>query len=99
VLGFLRKHGPPAEVSRARYRLGLVLFVLPLVLAWLHPYLGHHLPGFAENRVAFNLLGDVLFIVSFFVLGGDFWDKVRALFVYSAKAAFPPAQPTIAQRL
>jgi hypothetical protein len=30
--------------------------------------------------------GDVLLISSLFVLGGDFWDKVRALFVYDAKA-------------
>ena len=28
-------------------------------------------------------------IMSLFVLGGDFWDKLRALFVRQAKAVFP----------
>jgi hypothetical protein len=26
---------------------------------------------------------------SLFVLGGDFWDKVRALFIYDARAVLP----------
>jgi len=42
---FLKKYGPPEQVSRGRYRVGLGMFTLPLVLAWLAPYLGHHLPG------------------------------------------------------
>jgi len=29
-----------------------------------------------------------MLILSFFVLGGDFWDKVRALFLHDAKAQF-----------
>jgi hypothetical protein len=28
-------------------------------------------------------------LISLFVLGGDFWDKLRALFVHSARAVFP----------
>jgi hypothetical protein len=30
-----------------------------------------------------------MFISSFFVLGGDFWDKVRALFSHEAKVQIP----------
>jgi hypothetical protein len=30
-----------------------------------------------------------LFVLSFFVLGGEFWDKIRSLFIYRAKAQFP----------
>ena len=33
--------------------------------------------------------GDVVFFSSLFVLGGDFWDKLRALFVHGARAVFP----------
>ena len=29
VFSFLKKHGPPDRVSPARYRIGLVMFVLP----------------------------------------------------------------------
>jgi hypothetical protein len=32
-----------------------------------------------------SLIGDVIFVASLFVLGGDFWDKIRALFVYRAR--------------
>jgi len=35
-----------------------------------------------------NICLDALFICSVFVLGGDFWDKLRALFVYKAKVKF-----------
>jgi hypothetical protein len=28
-------------------------------------------------------------LISLFVLGGDFWDKLRALFVHGARAVFP----------
>jgi len=27
-----------------------------------------------------------MFVASLFVLGGDFWDKIRALFLHSARA-------------
>jgi hypothetical protein len=30
-------------------------------------------------------LGDLMFVGSFFVLGGNFWDKVHALFVRKAR--------------
>ena len=33
--------------------------------------------------------GDLLLLVSLFVLGGDFWDKLRSLFIHSARAQIP----------
>jgi hypothetical protein len=40
-------------------------------------------------RISVNVAADMLFVVSLFVLGGEFWDKLRALFVYDARAEFP----------
>jgi hypothetical protein len=40
-------------------------------------------------RVWANLGLDVITLASLFVLGGDFWDKVRALFLHDARAVFP----------
>jgi hypothetical protein len=34
------------------------------------------------------IASDVMFLASLFVPGGDFWDKLRALFIYKAKARF-----------
>jgi hypothetical protein len=85
IFGFLRRHGPPADVSRTRYRAGLVLFVLPLLVAWLGPYFAHFIPGYENQRLMWQLGFDLMFVTSFVVLGGDFWDKVRALFVHGTK--------------
>jgi hypothetical protein len=64
------------------------MFVLPLLAGWLHPYLAERLPAIFDRGSAIHVAGDLLFISSFFVLGGDFWDKVRALFIYRATAQF-----------
>lgn len=85
----LRQYGPPNEVSRGRYIVGLVMFSLPLVFGWAAPYFGERIPGFVENPFAFYICLDLLFFSSLFVLGGDFWDKLRALFVHGARAVFP----------
>jgi hypothetical protein len=89
IFGFLKKHGPPDTVSKTRYRIGLILFVIPIIAGWLIPYFSHLVPSYEENRMPINIIGDLLFVTSLLVLGGDFWDKLRSLFVYGAKAIFP----------
>ena len=85
VFGFIKKHGPPEQVSRMRYRIGLIMFALPLLLGWSGPYLLHHIPGYETHRLLVGIVGDLLLISSLFVLGGEFWDKVRALFIKDAR--------------
>ena len=34
-------------------------------------------------------VGVTIFVAGFFVLGGEFWDKLRGLFVHGARAVFP----------
>jgi len=86
---FLKKHGPPERVNLGRYRIGLVMFTLPLLLGWLGPYVRHHLPGFESHAMLWHVGGDLVFFASLIVLGGEFWDKLRALFVHGAWAVFP----------
>ncbi len=83
---FLRSYGPAQTVSRTRHNLGLVLFVGPLILAFLGPYLGDHLPTYETHPLWWHLAGDVTFFSSLLVLGGDFWDKLRSLFDHEARA-------------
>ncbi len=85
VLALLKRYGPPREVSPARYRVGLVLFGATLLVGWVEPYVSKLLPVLTRFDLAVAVTGDVLLIVSLFVLGGDFWAKVRALFVHSDK--------------
>ena len=89
VFGFLKQYGPPAEVSRTRYTIGLVMFAVPIVFGWLAPYAADLIPGYLGNELTYAIVGDLLLLVSLFVLGGDFWDKLRALFIRGAKVVFP----------
>ena len=82
VFALLRRAAPSAKVSRARYRAGLFIWAFLFVYGSFVWYAPHLVPGYAENRIALNLTADFLFIVSLFVLGGDFWEKFRALFSY-----------------
>jgi hypothetical protein len=89
VFGFFKRYGPPDEVSRGRYIFGLVLFTLPLLFGWASDYMDDLIPGFRGNEIVFYVGWDLMFLSSLFVLGGDFWDKLRSLFVYGARAEFP----------
>jgi len=87
--GFFKKMAPPDEVSPTRYRVGLVMFLLPILFGWVGAYAMHRIPGYADYRLAANIICDVLLLSSLFVLGGDFWDKLRGLFIHRAKIKIP----------
>jgi len=93
VLGLLRRHVlPPQTVSRRRYHLGLALFLIPLLGGWLAPYVSHWIADLESKCIALGMLGDAILLVSLLVLGGEFWDKIKALFVYEARAQLPLAK-------
>ncbi|RLU04470.1 hypothetical protein CS078_24110 [Pseudomonas prosekii] len=89
VFGYVTSLAPSAdaEVGPLRHRIGLVMFCLPLISAFLEPYVDSFWPGLRPNLWQLQLLGDVMLVGSFFVLGGNFWDKVRALFIRTAKVS------------
>ena len=70
----------PDEVSLTRHRVGVILFVTPLLVGFVQPYLGHYFAFFREVPLWFYISGDLIFVVSIFILGGSFWDKLQALF-------------------
>ena len=84
VFGYAKGLAPSGPVGPVRHVVGLVMFCLPLVSAMLEPYVDNIWPGLRPNLWQLQALGDLMLIASFFVLGGDFWNKVRALFVRTA---------------
>jgi hypothetical protein len=99
IVGLFRKVGPPQQVARERYRLGLLLFLVPMLMTWIAPYAAAifgttGIYGFLESRAL-----EALLLVGLFLLGGDFWDKLGALFRhraavdFNAKAAQAFAEP------
>ena len=89
VFKFLGRFQPPETVSRERYRFGLILFVLSIVFGSLLPYFPGFLVDWNSNETFWSLVNDVLLIISLYVLGGEFWNKLAALFSYDAKVSLP----------
>lgn len=87
LYGYVSGLAPSAEleIGPVRHLIGLVMFCLPLISAFLEPYIDNLWPGLRPNLWQLQLLGDAMLIGSFFVLGGNFWDKVRALFIRTAR--------------
>ena len=73
---------PADKVSTLRYRTGLFLLLLPLLFGWLSPYLEIWFTWVSEHKIGLALAGDLIFAVALFVLGGDFWLKIKALFTH-----------------
>jgi hypothetical protein len=73
---------PADKVSATRYRIGLVLFFTPILFGWLSPYLELWVTEFEAQRLRLAIAGDTIFAISLFVLGGDFWLKIKALFTH-----------------
>lgn len=88
-IAFASYFAPRGSVSKTRYIMGLVLFCVTIIPTYIMGYAPHLLPDASPWRLYVSIAADLLFIVSLFVLGGDFWDKMRALFIYEAKAQFP----------
>ena len=82
---------PAGNIGEWRHRIGLTLFLLPLLPTYIQAYKPEWLPDASPWRWIVKICADLLFMVGLFVLGGDFWDKLHALFVREARAVFPAA--------
>ena len=92
IFGVLKKMAPPARVSKARYLTGLGMLILVLVTNTLEPYVSAVFPELIKHRLVFAMSGDILLMISVFILGGDFWDKLQALFTYKPLNRLPAGQ-------
>ena len=84
----LKRYGPPDEVSSSRYKVGLMMFLVPILFGWFSPYLQNFIVDLSGWSLALAIAGDLLLLSSLFILGGDFWDKLRSLFLHDARANF-----------
>ena len=87
VFALLKRALPTGKVSRLRYNIGLALLIPHVIFAYLTFYAPHWLPGYDEYRISMNLTADFLFVITLIILGEEFWEKLRALFIYDAKAS------------
>ena len=64
------------------------MFTVSILFGWVSLYTAELIPGFIRSLLPYALGGDFLLLASLFVLCGNFWDKIRALFVYDAEVRF-----------
>ena len=83
--GYAASLSPSSQVGPMRHAIGLVMFCLPLIAALLAPYIDLLWPDFRPIAWQFEVLVDLMLVASFFVLGGDFWNKLQTLFVRTAR--------------
>ena len=69
---YLKKFAPADSVSLKRYRIGLIMFSIPIIIGLILPYSTYFLPLAKEIPVWWYIISDMLFVSSLFVLGGDF---------------------------
>ena len=74
----------PQKVSKGRYYAGVSLFAFCLIegILEIHTDVIQHFVGDHLGLYQWGMNG--LFILSFFIAGGDFWDKCRSLFLYTS---------------
>ena len=89
VFGFIKKFGPPQKVGKIRYRFGLLIFFIPVVFGWALPFFGKYIPGLPTHTILYAIIGDIMLVIGLFLLGGDFWGKLRALFIHNAVVKIP----------
>jgi len=89
--GYAVMLAPAADVSPLRHRIGLVMFFVPLISSFIEPYVDAIAPDLRPDSWPLQLIGDLMLIASFFVLGRNFWDKATGLFVRTARVVDRPA--------
>ncbi len=94
VKGVFKSLKPAGNVGRTRYTIGLVLLVLPILFAWITSYI----PSWrwaAEVRYPFRhqFVAGPDHRNQLVRIGGDFWDKLRAIFQYDARVVFTNHTP------
>lgn len=83
---FIKSLKPDYEVSKFWYYFWLVIWFGTAIPTMLNGYNDELLPFEAHSteRLYFFVAFDVLFILSFFGMGGQFWEKLGAIFRYDA---------------
>ena len=71
-------------VSRGRYYAGLAICLLSFVPLYVAGYASSWMPA-DHGRIVILAAADLAFIFSFFIMGGEFWEKFRRLFVWEGK--------------
>jgi hypothetical protein len=72
----------PKPISKTRYYIGLTIMLFSITPLYINGYLPDIMPSKIYVKNLILLSADLLFVISFFILGGDFWEKFKKLFIW-----------------
>jgi len=70
--------------SKGRYYVGLTVILVSWLPAYLYAYFPAVMPG-GDARIYILAAMDLVFVASVLLMGAEFWEKVRRIFVYDGK--------------
>ena len=82
----------PAPIGKTRHYVGvamMLLSLLPYLAAEVMLIAGYAKPLHLTTVIGFLLGGDALFVSALFVLGADFWERLKKLFEWPRKSDRP----------
>lgn len=90
---FMRRQAvAPRHISRPRHVFGLILFSLSFItyyVAMAIPFLAGSKSTELTAIVVVAITGELLFVSSLFVLGGEFWGRIKALYRWPGQPGTP----------
>lgn len=69
-------------MSKVRYYFGLAIMILSVVPLYLNAYWPEVMPEKVYAKNAILISADLIFVISFFILGANFWEKFKGLFIW-----------------
>jgi len=85
----IKVYGPPDQVGKTRYIIGLIMFFITLLAGIIAPYVLAEKSYYIENLSLIATISGVILFISLLLLGGNFWDKLRSLFFREAFVTIP----------
>jgi hypothetical protein len=70
--GFYSSYTPPQKVSLVRYRIGLVMICVPILVGWLGPYFSEFVFEAESLDMYIFIAGDLLFVSGCSCFGANF---------------------------
>lgn len=80
------------SVSKFRYYFGLTIMILSGAPLYFSVYFTDLVSEDKSVRYIILLGADVLFVISFFIIGSDFWEKFKRLFIWESSRGESPSQ-------
>lgn len=87
IRGFFRKKRKmPKPVSKKRYYFGLTILLASGIPLYLNAYFPEVFPEDEQKRLLIFIFTDLAFVLSFFILGANFWEKFKRLFIWEKES-------------